>query len=158
MLVAGCLSRLAVTPKPARWEFNRQVCRIPACDWNRSCRPDLRALIVKRRRAEGNRRIRAMTSQPATLFGVAWTSWAGANRPRVTPSVALHPIGTRISGRAAWHDHCVPSHYAAPFADIGAFIPAKFFAIGASGGKRRPWVKNKKRARSPHFNRRHEGG
>src|SRR6266446_3956315 len=65
-------------------------------------RPDLRALIVKRRRAEGNPRIRAMTSQPATLFRVAWTSWAGANRPRVTPSVALHPIGTRISGRAAW--------------------------------------------------------
>src|SRR5438105_9654066 len=54
----------------------------------RSCRSDLRALIVKRRRVEGNRRIRAMTSQPATLLGVDWTLWAGAKRPRVTRIVA----------------------------------------------------------------------
>jgi hypothetical protein len=76
----------------------------------------------------------------------------------VTPGVALRHIGTRISGREAWHDHCIPSHYAAPFADISAFIPAKFFAIGASGGKWRPWIKNKKRARSPNLNRRQLGG
>jgi len=87
-----------------------------------------------------------MTSQPATAFRVAWTSWAGAIG-RECPSVALHPIGTRISGaKRGMTLH--PSYYADPLR-TSRVHSAKFFVIGASGGKRRPWVKNKNELEPP---------
>src|ERR1700676_4315276 len=84
-----------------------------------------------------------MTSQSATFLRVASTSSVGANWPRVTRSVALHHIGTRISGREDWHDHCVPTITQHPLRTSARSFPRNFSRLarlearGALGSRTR---------------------